>query len=208
MTVWNGEQFLEWMGGALIRKIDRASSLPDSVRLDDSVRIAGFDKNDVLSILDCGTVCPIGEYLDRGLNLYAFDHRRHSLHFALRRLIDCSVPSLHQNYLLGANASTQVRLSDAYSVLKLVKLMPQGTSVFLKDVYLLLQNDFEQMWRIRLHECRQNAVWTESDAFLALTKLAKTMFPEARNHFLSYGLIVCSDFNIHGVSSPLYIAEG
>ncbi len=208
MIVWNAEQLLEWMGGALIRRIDRTSSLPDSIRLDDSVHIAGFDEKDSLCTLDCTTVCPIGEYLNRGLNLYAFDHRRHSLHFALRRLIDCSVPSLHQNYLLGANASTQVRLSDACSVRELAKLMPHHPSVFLKDVYLLLQNDFEQMWRIRLHECRQNAVWTESDAFLALTKLAKAMFPEARNHFLSYGLIVCSDFNIHGVSSPLYIAEG
>jgi len=206
MNTWNAEQLLEWMDGALVRRLTAGDGLPEYILLDGSVRIVGFDRREHLRVLDCTTSCPLEEYFQNRLELYAVDQRPHSLHFALRRLIDCSIPSLQKSYMLGANALTLVRMADAYSALELVRMAPDKDRFTLRDIYLMLQPAFEQMWRRELSARRGRTVWTESDCLDALGQIAEDIFPEACTCFAGYALRICSAFRILGVSSPLYIA--
>jgi len=190
------------MDGCLIRELDGA--VPDSIELDGSIRIAAFDREDVLRILDCTGTCAARENLHRGYRLYAMEQGTSLLHFALRSLLPCKYPTMEESYWIGANGHVRIRAGNAGGMLRLLRASNES-KLTLEDAYCVVQEGFEQAWRQALAQLNAGREWTSDACLAGMKSLEKEMSAIARKLFGMHGMLVCGDLVIHDVSSPLYI---
>lgn len=206
MERYSADQFACWMDGALIRRLNELTA--DEVVPDTKMRIAAFRDGWHLESLKSASVCPIREWKNRGLDLYAVDQREHELHFALRRLSTYRLETMRppRDYGFGASFKVRVRAGDVYSLNRLlVQTQARGVLTW-EGAFQCVQDELESIWRSALREDGETD-WTYETCRQGLEEVNDRLAGETGRAFRRYGLICCGKAHLQSVSEPLYMQE-
>ncbi len=204
MERYSADQLACWMDGALIRRLNELTV--DEVVPDTKMRIAAFRDGWHLEYLKSASVCPIREWKNRGLELYAVDQRIHELHYALRRLSTYKLETMKpsKDFVFGASFKVSVRAGDVYSLNRLL-VQAQGVLTW-EGAFKCVQDELESIWRHALEE-EGKTDWTYETCLQGLEEVNDRLAGETGRVFRRYGLICCGKAHLQSVSEPLYMQE-
>ena len=205
MNRYSVEAFRNWMGDALIRRMEGFEA--DGIALDGSVRIAAFDENWKLKYLHCCGTCPCDSLRDRNLRLFAVDQLPHELHFAVRRIGEYRQNVAQREFCFGANARIQLRVGNMNGLKPLLERVEAAGIMTLADVYCIAQESIEEMWRRTIKKEKKDDLWTQENCLQRMRSIEGMLGMKTKQIFAGYGLCSDGEMRIEGISMPLLVQE-